>query len=67
MEKIRTIGDSYMVASCVPTPRDDHAQAMALFALDLVRQLEEMPSRHGRRLSFRVGINSGPLVAGVIG
>jgi len=67
LEKIRTIGDSYMVAAGVPTPRTDHAQAMALFALELVRLLDEMPARHGRRLSFRVGINSGPLVAGVIG
>jgi guanylate cyclase len=67
LEKIRTIGDSYMVASGVPTPRADHAQAMALFALELTRRLEEMPARYGRRLSFRVGINSGPLVAGVIG
>jgi guanylate cyclase len=67
LEKIRTIGDSYMVASGVPKPRADHAQAMALFALDLVRQLEEMPARQGNRLAFRVGINSGPLVAGVIG
>jgi adenylate cyclase len=67
LEKIRTIGDSYMVASGVPTPRDDHAQAMARFALELIDQLEEMPARHHQRLSFRVGINSGPLVAGVIG
>jgi adenylate cyclase len=67
LEKIRTIGDSYMVASGVPIPRADHAAAMALFALDLVHQLEEMPARRGKRLSFRVGMNSGPLVAGVIG
>lgn len=67
LEKIRTIGDSYMAASGVPTPRADHAQAMALFALELIHRLEEMPARHGTRLSFRVGINSGPLVAGVIG
>ncbi len=67
LEKIRTIGDSYMVAAGVPAPRADHAQAMALFALELVRRLEEVPPRHGQRLSFRIGINSGPLVAGVIG
>jgi guanylate cyclase len=67
LEKIRTIGDSYMVASGVPTPRADHAQATAKFALDLIRQLGEMPARHGQHLNFRIGINSGPLVAGVIG
>lgn len=67
LEKIRTIGDNYMVASGVPTPRTDHAQAITLFALDMVRGLEELPARKGKRIAFRVGINSGPLVAGVIG
>ena len=67
LEKIRTIGDNYMVASGVPLPRADHAQAMAHFALDMVRGVEKLPPRHGKRLAFRVGINSGPLVAGVIG
>jgi class 3 adenylate cyclase len=56
-----------MVASGVPTPRADHAQAIAALALDMVAGLEQIPSRNGRRLSFRLGINSGPLVAGVIG
>ena len=67
LEKIRTIGDNYMVASGVPVPRDDHAQAMALLALDMLRGLQEIPTRQGKRMAFRVGINSGPLVAGVIG
>jgi class 3 adenylate cyclase len=56
-----------MVAAGVPTLREDHALAMTLFALELVYRLEEMPSRHGKHPIFRVGINSGPLVAGVIG
>ena len=67
LEKIRTIGDNYMVAAGVPTPRADHAQAMALLALDMVRGLQDIPARHGKRMAFRLGINSGPLVAGVIG
>jgi guanylate cyclase len=67
LEKIKTIGDSYMVAAGVPVPRADHAQAMAAFALEMVRGLEELPPRHGQRLAFRVGMHSGPLVAGVIG
>ena len=67
LEKIRTIGDNYMVASGVPTPRADHAQAIAYFALDMLRGLQKIPPRHGKRLDFRVGVNSGPLVAGVIG
>jgi class 3 adenylate cyclase len=60
-EKIRTIGDAYMVAAGVPTPRDDHAQALAAMALEMLDY-----SRHGP-LSFRLGINSGPAIAGVIG
>ncbi len=67
LEKIRTIGDNYMVASGVPKPRADHAQAIALLALEMVKQIEDLPARKGRRIEFRVGINSGPVVAGVIG
>jgi adenylate cyclase len=67
LEKIRTIGDNYMVASGVPTPRPDHAQAIASLALDMIEGLEELPSRNGRKMEFRLGINSGSLVAGVIG
>ena len=67
LEKIRTIGDNYMVASGVPEPREDHAQTMAHFALEMLRGLQEIPPRNGKRMAFRVGINSGPLVAGVIG
>jgi adenylate cyclase len=67
LEKIRTIGDNYMVASGVPSPREDHAQAMAAFALDMQRGLQKIPARNGQKMAFRVGINTGPLVAGVIG
>jgi adenylate cyclase len=61
VEKIRTIGDSYMIAAGVPTPREDHAQVLARVALDMLAYAEQGP------LSFRIGINSGPAVAGVIG
>jgi guanylate cyclase len=67
LEKIRTIGDNYMVASGVPVHRADHAQAIAQLALDMIEQLKEVPARKGKRIEFRVGINTGPLVAGVIG
>jgi len=67
LEKIRTIGDNYMVAAGVPVARPDHAQAMTAFALDMLAGLEEIPSRDGKKMAFRVGINTGPLVAGVIG
>jgi class 3 adenylate cyclase len=60
-EKIRTIGDNYMVASGVPIPREDHAKALAQMALEMIDYAEDGP------LSFRIGINSGPVVAGVIG
>ena len=67
LEKIKTIGDCYMVAAGVPTPRPDHARALAFMALDM---LESMRSDEGvghLGLELRVGINSGPVVAGVIG
>lgn len=67
LEKIRTIGDNYMVAAGVPLPKKDHAQAMIDFALDMQRGLQDIPDRGGKKMAFRVGVNTGPLVAGVIG
>ncbi len=67
LEKIRTIGDNYMVASGVPTPRTDHAQALAKMGLDMLKFTESLPVQNGTQINFRIGINSGPLVAGVIG
>jgi guanylate cyclase len=67
LEKIRTIGDNYMVASGVPTPRADHAQALAKMALDMLKYTESLPVQNGTLINFRIGIDSGPLVAGVIG
>ena len=61
VEKIRTIGDTYMVAAGIPVPRADHALALAAMALDMLNFAAPGP------LSFRVGINSGPAVAGIIG
>lgn len=66
LEKIKTIGDCYMVASGVPRPRPDHAQALIHMALEMQEYVRKVPIR-GRQLSFRIGINSGPVVAGVIG
>jgi guanylate cyclase len=66
VEKIRTIGDNYMVAAGVPEPRPDHAQALARLALDMMDYVGRYPGRD-RQLQFRIGINSGPAVAGVIG
>lgn len=66
VEKIKTIGDCYMVAAGVPQPRPDHAQALAALALDMLATVDGHEFR-GRRLQVRIGINSGPVVAGVIG
>jgi adenylate cyclase len=66
LEKIKTIGDCYMVASGVPRPRGDHARALVNFALDMQAEICRRTFA-GRRLAFRIGINSGPVVAGVIG
>ncbi len=65
VEKIRTIGDAYMVAAGVPTPRADHAQVLTSLALDFNGLTASDTS--GESLKLRVGINSGPVVAGVIG
>jgi len=66
LEKIKTIGDCYMVASGVPRPRPDHAQALTRMALEMQAYVQHRQFR-GQTLSFRIGINSGPVVAGVIG
>ncbi|HLF62848.1 MAG TPA: adenylate/guanylate cyclase domain-containing protein [Saprospiraceae bacterium] len=66
LEKIKTIGDCYMMASGVPRPRRDHAQALVAMALDM-REYVEKQEFNGQKITFRIGLNSGPVVAGVIG
>jgi adenylate cyclase len=67
LEKIKTIGDAYMVASGVPDPRPDHARVLALLALDMVAATHSDGAVGDLDLVLRIGINSGPVVAGVIG
>jgi adenylate cyclase len=67
LEKIKTIGDCYMVASGVPSPRTDHARALALMALDMQAAMRSVDEVGHLGLELRIGINSGPVVAGVIG
>jgi adenylate cyclase len=67
LEKIKTIGDCYMVAAGVPSPRPDHARALALMALDMQAAMCSEDEVGELGLQLRVGINSGPVVAGVIG
>ena len=67
IEKIKTIGDCYMAVCGLPTPRPDHARAMMEMACDMLRELEKFNQDHGTTLQLRIGLNSGPVVAGVIG
>jgi guanylate cyclase len=67
LEKIKTIGDCYMVAAGVPTPRPDHARALALMALDMLEAMRSRDEIGHLGLELRIGISSGPVVAGVIG
>jgi adenylate cyclase len=67
LEKIKTIGDCYMVAAGVPTPRRDHARVLALMALDMLEAMGSADEISHLGLDLRIGINSGPVVAGVIG
>jgi class 3 adenylate cyclase len=67
LEKIKTIGDAYMVAAGLPEPRADHAQALVAFALDLLDTVERLSRETGQALTVRIGIHTGPVVAGVIG
>jgi adenylate cyclase len=67
VEKIKTIGDCYMVAAGVPTERTDHARALAFMALDMLEAMGSDDKVGHLGLELRVGINSGPVVAGVIG
>ena len=67
LEKIKTIGDCYMVAAGVPSPRADHARALAQMALDMREAMRSEDGVAHFGLELRIGINSGPVVAGVIG
>jgi adenylate cyclase len=67
LEKIRTIGDNYMVASGVPRRRADHAQALVRMALEMRDYVATYKFRNSQQISFRIGINSGPVIGGVIG
>ena len=67
LEKIKTIGDAYMVAGGLPIPRPDHCAAVVAFALDMLTAVKEYKAWHGEPVQLRVGVNTGPVVAGVIG
>ena len=67
VEKIKTIGDAYMLATGVPKPFAEHVHVAARIALDMQELSQRMRMREERSLSFRIGIHTGPVVAGVIG
>jgi len=67
LEKIKTIGDAYMAAAGVPSPRADHADAAAAMALDAVDVVGRVARELDTPLQVRIGLHSGPVVAGVIG
>ncbi|MBT8590185.1 response regulator [Polynucleobacter paneuropaeus] len=67
LEKIKTIGDAYMAVGGLPIPRPDHAELCADMALGMFHDLQAFNDQNGSELNMRIGINSGPVVAGVIG
>ncbi|MBE9180840.1 adenylate/guanylate cyclase domain-containing protein [Oculatella sp. LEGE 06141] len=67
LEKIKTIGDAYMVVGGLPVERADHIEAIADMALDMQTTMTRFTTRQNQALHIRIGINSGPVVAGVIG
>src|SRR6202008_902801 len=67
IEKIKTIGDCYMAVCGLPRPCPDHAERMARMALRMLEATEKYGKEKGLNLQLRIGLNSGPVVAGVIG
>jgi class 3 adenylate cyclase len=67
LEKIKTIGDAYMVVGGLPEPRSDHAEAIAEMALKMQEAISQLHTNQGDLFRLRIGINTGPFVAGVIG
>lgn len=67
LEKIKTIGDAYMVASGIPKPRPDHVEAAVFMALAMIREVKDLARQIGMPLAVRIGLHTGPVVAGIIG
>lgn len=67
VEKIKTIGDAYMAASGIPEPVEDHAQRIVYLALEMLSSLDNIKAEYEIDIDMRIGIHSGPVVAGIIG
>lgn len=67
LEKIKTIGDSYMAVGGLPIERSDHVEAIADMALDMLAAIADFNTTRSKPFNIRIGINTGPVIAGVIG
>jgi adenylate cyclase len=67
LERIKTTGDNYLVVSGLPVPRPDHAAAVVRLGIDMLDTARRMQDPNGCGVSIRIGIASGPVVAGVVG
>jgi adenylate cyclase len=67
LEKIKTTGDNYMVVSGVPVARPDHAAALVRLGIEMLDAAGHMQDPNGQSVTIRIGIASGPVVAGVVG
>jgi len=67
LEKIKTIGDAYMAVAGLPFPRADHAERAAALALDMLDALRTFNLQHHTALAMRIGLSTGPVIAGIIG
>ena len=67
LEKIKTIGDAYMVAGGIPLPRPDHVEAVVRLGLEMSQAIKHFNHQYETSMQIRIGINTGPVVAGVIG
>lgn len=67
LEKIKTIGDAYMAVAGLPDPRDDSAEMAAELSLDMMREAARFSAYHSEPILLRIGLATGPVVAGVIG
>jgi len=67
LEKIKTVGDAYVLAGGIPVPRPDHAEAVAELALNMCEEIKRFNAQYGTSIQIRIGINTGSVVAGVIG
>jgi adenylate cyclase len=67
LEKIKTIGDAYLVAGGVPLPKSDHVEAAADLALAMLEEISQTNQRYNASIRIRIGIHTGPVIAGVIG